>query len=186
MKKIGMVTARKIAVLSVLTALSLALSLLEQMLPLALIVPVPGIRLGLSNIVVMFALFYFGASPAFLVLVSRIFLLLLLSGNVSSFFLSLCGGLSALSAMNFLKKWHGSVFSLFGVSVGGACAHNFGQLAGAFILLSSDAVFLYLPALLFAGAATGLLTAYITSLLFKPLERSNILSGLRRDFPDKR
>ncbi|MCX7615165.1 MAG: Gx transporter family protein [Clostridiales bacterium] len=168
--------ASKIALFAILTALALALSLLEQMIPLGMIIPIPGIRLGLSNIITMFAIFYLGAYPALLILLCRIFLLLLLSGNVSSFFLSLCGGLLALLVMFFLKRWAGRYFSLFGVSIGGACAHNIGQIIGASLLLSSKAAFYYLPVLLITGTATGILTAFITSALFLSVDRSRIFT----------
>ena len=176
MKKDRALSASKIALFAILTALALSLSLLEQMIPLGLIVPVPGIRLGLSNIITMFAIFYLGAVPAILILLCRIFLLLLLSGNVSSFFLSFCGSLLALLVMLLLKRWYGRFFSLFGVSVGGACAHNIGQIFGASLLLASKATFFYLPVLLLTGAATGILTAFVTSALFAAVDRSNILS----------
>lgn len=176
MYKHSSLNATKIALFAILTALALSLSLLEQMIPLGLMIPVPGIRLGLSNIITMFAIFYLGAVPAFLILLCRVFLLLLLSGNVSSFFLSLCGGLLALLVMLLLKRWYGRLFSLFGVSVGGACAHNIGQIFGASLLLTSHAPFFYLPVLLFTGTATGILTAFVTSALFVAVDHSNILS----------
>jgi len=186
MGKNSKLPAAKIAIFAILTALSLALSLLEQMIPLGLLIPVPGIRLGLSNIVTMFAVFYFGALPALLILICRIFLLLLLSGNVSSFFLSLCGGLFALSVMLVLKRWYGRFFSLYGISVGGACAHNIGQILGAVVLLSSQAAFFYLPVLLLTGACTGILTAFVTLTLFYAIDRSNILSRYQTGTESKR
>jgi len=164
--------AQRVALLAVLTAAALSLSLLEQAIPLGLFVPVPGIRLGLSNIVILFAVYSLGTSDSFLILLCRIFLLLLLSGNVSSFFISLCGGTLSLGFMVLLKKRYKRLLSIFGVSVGGACAHNVGQVVGASLLLLSSAPLFYLPVLLVTGTLTGYLTAFAASSLLSALSRS--------------
>jgi heptaprenyl diphosphate synthase len=134
------------------------LSLVERLIPLDLIIPIPGVKLGLANIVTLFALATLGFRDAAVILVLRISILGLINGPVP-FLLSASGGILSLVVMWLLMRGNGRVFSLLGVGMGGAVAHNTGQVLAASILLGNSALLVsYLPALLLAGLATGVLT----------------------------
>jgi len=150
---------KTLALCAVLTALALALSLLESTIPLGLIVPLPGVKLGLANVVTLCALFSLGFWPALAVLLCRILLLFLMTGSFTGFLMSLGGGLTAFLSMAACKKGYPGFFSLYGVSVCGACMHSVGQVAMALILTQSPGVVYYLSPLLLTSGACGILTA---------------------------
>lgn len=164
---------RKLTLNSLLISLALVLSFVERFIPLNLIVPVPGIKLGLANIVTMFALFYMDIPSAITVTLLRCVLASLLFGGMSSLLYSLSGAFFALVVMILLKIGYEKVFSLVGISMGGAAAHNTGQIAAASLMMKNTAVFAYLPILLITGLATGLLTAIISMNLFDIFEKNN-------------
>lgn len=164
---------------AVLCTLALVLSLVEQHIPLGLAIPLPGIRLGLSNIVTLFALFCLGAPDALAIQLLRVGVLFLITGNFTSFCLSFTGSMLALAVMLLLKgRGYGKFFSIYGVSIAGAAAHNIGQIAAASLLLKTSAVFYYIPVLMVAAAATGALTAFISSLLIGSLYKAGAVSKI--------
>ena len=148
-----------------LTALALGLSTLEGLFPLSLIVPLPGVKLGLANIVTVFALYQLGAGAALAILLTRCLLGGLFAGNVSAMLFSLLGGVTAMLVMIALRRCRR--LSVYGVSVGGAAAHNIGQMAAACITLGSTMVLGYLPFLLAVSLVTGTLTGFVTALLMR-------------------
>lgn len=117
---------------------------------------VPGIKLGLANIVALFLLYNGSLVSALSVNVARILLCGLLFGNATGIIYSLCGGISAVLAMFFIKKLP-SVTAV-GTSVGGAAVHNIGQITAALPLIGFAAARYYLPFLLFSSVVTGVLT----------------------------
>lgn len=155
---------------AVLTALALALSVAEGLVPVAILFPLPGLRLGLANLVTVYALCRVGKRDALLILVTRCFLGSLLGGNLSALAFSLTGGLLAYLVMLLLLRFPG--LSLFGVSVGGAAAHNTGQILAAIAVLGSTAPLLYLPPLLLASLATGAVTGAVSTLLVHRVPQS--------------
>lgn len=164
---------RKLTLNSLLISLALVLSFVERFIPLNLIVPVPGIKLGLANIVTMFALFYIGIPSAITITLLRCVLASLLFGGLSSLIYSLAGALFALVVMILLKTGYKKMFSLVGISMGGAAAHNAGQISAASLMIKNTAVFAYLPILLITGLATGLITAIISMNLFYIFEKNS-------------
>lgn len=164
---------RKLTLNSLLISLALVLSFVERFIPLNLIVPVPGIKLGLANIVTMFALFYIGIPSAITITLLRCVLASLLFGGLSSLIYSLAGAFFALIVMILLKTGYKKMFSLVGISMGGAAAHNAGQIAAASLMMKNTAVFAYLPILLITGLATGLITAIISMNLFYIFEKNS-------------
>lgn len=158
-------TTRNIALCAVLAALALGLSTLERLFPLSLIVPLPGVKLGLANIVTVFALYQLGAGAALAILLTRCLLGGLFAGNVSAMLFSLLGGVTAMLVMIALRRCRR--LSVYGVSVGGAAAHNIGQMAAACITLGSTMVLGYLPFLLAVSLVTGTLTGFVTALLMR-------------------
>lgn len=162
------INTKKLALGAVLTALALGLSTIENLFPVTLLIPLPGVKLGLANIVTVFALYELGAVPALTILVARCLLGSLFAGNASALIFSLLGGLTAMLVMILLKQLSG--LSIFGVSIGGAAAHNVGQIAAAMITLGNTMVLGYLPFLLGISLLTGTLTGFISALLFRAMK----------------
>lgn len=152
---------------ALLTALALALSYMERFIPLQLLVPLPGIKLGLANIVTMTALFFLGKREAFAILICRCLLGAVFGGGITGLAFSLTGGICAMTVMALAQK--APVLSVYGVSILGAAAHNIGQILAASVLLGSWYVAGYLPLLLLTGIATGLLTGALSCGLFRAL-----------------
>lgn len=148
--------AKKIAFCAVMIALALALSYAERFIPLQLAIPLPGIKLGLANVVTLIALYRLKGRYAFAILVPRCILGAVFGGGITGLMFSLTGGILALITMVLAKK--APLFSVYGVSVLGAAAHNIGQILAAMVLLRSVYVAAYLPWLLLAAIVTGLLT----------------------------
>ena len=114
------ISTRQVAMCAMLTALALGLSTLENLFPVTLFIPLPGVKLGLANIVTVFALYQLGAAPALCILVARCLLGSLFAGNASALLFSLLGGVLAMLVMMALTRLRG--LSVYGVSIGGAAA----------------------------------------------------------------
>lgn len=158
-------TTKKLALCAVLTALALGLSTLESLFPVSVLVPLPGIKLGLANIVTVFALYRLGDIPALAILIARCLLGAMFAGNASALLFSLMGGVLAMLTMIVLRRVRG--LSVYGVSIAGAAAHNIGQICAAMVVLGGTAVLGYLPVLLGVSLITGTLTGFVASLLFR-------------------
>lgn len=159
--------ARRLALSAVLTALALGLSYAERAIPLGLVIPLPGIKLGLANIVTLFALYALGPAQALLILLCRCTLGALFAGNLNALIYSLFGGAAAMLTMILLRK--GKHLSVYGVSLGGAAAHNCGQAAAAVWTLGTPAPLSYLPVLLGVSLVSGALTGFLSALLFRAM-----------------
>ena len=159
--------SKRIALCGVLPALALALSLAERMIPLELLIPIPGIKLGLANVVTMFALLFLTPREAFAILFCRVTLAALFAGSVTSFAFSLLGGLCALTTTWILLHRRESWFSLYGISAASAAMHNVGQIIAGIVIMQSVNVIAYLPLLLIAAIPMGFLTGGILAVLEK-------------------
>ncbi len=146
-----MTNAKKTAYCAMLTALSMIFSYIEALIPL--FVGIPGVKLGLSNLVVVSGLYFLPAGWVFLVLVLKVTLVSFLFGNLSMLVYSMAGGVLSFLAMLMLKRIKG--FSVVGVSMAGGVSHNIGQLAVAVLAVGSVAPLSYLPVLIAAGAVSG-------------------------------
>ncbi|MBO4414316.1 MAG: Gx transporter family protein [Clostridia bacterium] len=160
---------KKAAALGVFTALALALSYLEFILPMSFI-PLPGFKPGLANVAVMAALYLFGLPEAALVSALRTVLSLFMFSNINAFLYSLAGAALSLTVMYLMKK--AGIFSEIGVSVTGAVFHNLGQTAVACAVLRSSGIWLYFPLLVIAGAVTGVINGLIVKLSLRALSKS--------------
>lgn len=149
---------RRLTTNAIMLSLALILAIVERWIPLELIVPVPGLKLGLANIVSLFALVRLRKSDALAILVMRCLIVGTFTG-LTAFLFSITGGLLALAVMAMLVPFEGKAFSLIGISLAGAAAHNIGQIAVAVALLGEWRLFfMYLPALLLTSIGTGSLT----------------------------
>ena len=166
-------TTKQLTLCAVLTAMALALSYLENFFPLSLAIPIPGVKLGLANIVTVFALYVLGPGQAMLILLARCLLGAVFAGNMNALIFSLLGGVSAMLMMILLSRRRR--LSVYGVSVGGAAAHNCGQVAAAVLTLGNAAPLYYLPILLGVSLFTGALTGLVTACLFRALAHTNLM-----------
>lgn len=144
---------RKIIFLSLLTTLSLVISLFESIIPLP--IPVPGAKLGLSNIVILVTLICFGFKETLVVSILKSFLQVLVAGNLSSLPYSLTGTIFSAIVMALSYRYLLGKLSLIGISELGAFAFNIGQILVASLVLNNFKIFTYLPFLTFIGIFTG-------------------------------
>ncbi|MCI8375364.1 MAG: Gx transporter family protein [Lachnospiraceae bacterium] len=153
--------SKKTAVYGMLIALAFLLSYVETLIPFSF--PIPGIKLGLANLVVLVALYSLGIRGAFAVSMVRILLSGLTFSSLSVMLYSLSGGLLSFFVMAAVR--HSASFSITGVSVLGGVAHNLGQLSVAVWVVKSPALLFYLPALLIAGTVAGALIGLLGGLV---------------------
>jgi heptaprenyl diphosphate synthase len=141
-------------------AISIVLSIVESMLP---VIPVPGVKLGLANVVTLLIMFLYGEKDAFMLLFLRIVLVGLLRGNIFSvtFFLSLSGGMVAYLMMFLFKQM--KLFSMVGISIMGSFGHSVGQIAMAIFLIERSELIYYFPYVLVLSVATGVITGLIAN-----------------------
>ena len=158
-------SVRRLTRCAVLTALALAISVCEGLVPLSILIPLPGLRLGLANLVTVYALCRLSGREALGILVARCLLGAVVGGNLTALAFSLTGGLLALGTMWVLLRVPG--LSLFGVCIAGAAAHNTGQILAAMGVLASPAIAVYLAPLLLASILTGAVTGAASILLVR-------------------
>lgn len=166
---------RMLVLSALLTAVAAALSVLEGFIPIQAVVPIPGLKLGLANIVTMFAIFSLGYKYTFPIVIARCLLGAAFAGGPISLVFSLSGALMAATCMMLLKRGYGKQFSYYGISLAGSAAFNVMQVIAAAIILQDTAVFSYLPILMVGGVATGILTAAIFGIFYSKIEKSGVI-----------
>lgn len=160
-------TTRQLVTLSALIAVAMILSYVESMIPA--FVSVPGVKIGLSNIATVFALYALGWPYAICVSVVRVFLSALLFGNFVSLIYSISGAALALLAMILLKKL--DRFSSVGVSVVGGICHNAGQIIAACIVMETAAIAVYIIPLIVSGTIAGIVIGLIAGNLVERIKK---------------
>ena len=160
--------AGRLTRLALLTAIALTIFMAEAQIPVA--VPIPGVKLGLANIVTVYAVFVLGPGDALMILTARVFLGSVFSGQMMTLFYSLGGGLLCWAVLTLLRRLFskGQIWLCSPVS---AVFHNLGQLLVAAALMKTWAVLAYLPYLVIAGAASGLFTGLCAQFLIRRLDR---------------
>lgn len=156
---------KRLAISAVLASLGLIFSYIEAIIPFS--VGIPGVKLGIANLVVIIALYFLGVSYAFSINVIRILVAGLLFNGAFGALYSLAGACVSLMVMIVLKKtkW----FSVVGVSMAGGVAHNLGQLLMAAAIISNIKILLYFPVLLFSGMITGIIIGVLAHIILKKL-----------------
>ncbi len=152
---------KKTAFIGVFTALSIVVSILEGLFPM----PVPGLKLGVANIVTVYLLYNTDAKGAYASLLCRCVVCSVLFGSVTSFAFSLCGGLMSLTLSAIIKKYGRDRFSYIGVCILGAAAHNTAQVAVCCLMLGSSVPISYLPILLICSVACGVVTGCVLNFM---------------------
>lgn len=146
---------KRMTLLAMYTTIALTIFIVESLLPT--LTPIPGIKLGLANIITLWLLIYASPKDAFLVLMMRIFLASIMAGQMMSFAYSLCGGIFCFLAMTLLYRLLGKKYIVF-VSIIGALFHNLGQILIAAAVLQSLSILAYLPLLTISGIIAGTFT----------------------------
>ncbi|MDD3165691.1 MAG: Gx transporter family protein [Oscillospiraceae bacterium] len=157
---------RKLTRLALLAAIALTIFVLEAQVPA--LVPVPGVKLGLANIVTVVTLYLYGPGSALTVLLVRVVLGSLATGQVMAMLYSLSGGLLSLLAMLPMRRVV-TEKQLWALSIVAAMAHNCGQILAAMALTGTPAIVVYLPVLLLSGMVTGLFTGLCAQFALKKL-----------------
>ena len=159
---------KKLALMAVLTAIALTIFMLEAQLPAP--VPIPGVKLGLANIVTLTAMLILGRREAGAILAARIVMGAVFAGNPSAMLYSAAGGVLAYAAMCLLV---GVVPEkrLWAVSAVSAVAHNMGQLLACVLVVKTPGVFIYAPALIVYGVITGVFTGFGAMYLVRALRK---------------
>ena len=157
-------TTKQLTLCAVLTALALAFSYLENFFPLSLAIPIPGIKLGLANIVTVFALYALGPTQALLILTGRCLLGAVFAGNFSTILYSAAGGVCAIGVTIALRKIL-TKKQLWVAGCLGAVAHSIGQMAMAIALTGTVSLAVYLPVMIVISILTGLFTGLCAQFL---------------------
>ena len=163
--------SKRIALCGLLTATALVLSLVERMFPVSAVIPIPGIKLGLANVVTLFALIRLNRRDALAVLLVRVTLASVFMGSITSFLFALFGGLLAMLVMLLLLPGRDRWISFIGISAAGAAAHNIGQIGAAMMVLRSIYVAAYLPLLLLSGLVMGISAGIVSRAVIEHLEK---------------
>ena len=161
---------RQLTVCAILVSVALVLSYIERFIPLQLLVPLPGVKLGLANIVSIMALYMLGARQAFIILALRCIMGAMFSGSITGLLFSLTGGALAMLTMVLARRI--KILSVYGVSILGAAAHNIGQIFAAAALMQTIGIGAYLPYLLCVSVVTGLATGAAGAGILRALRRS--------------
>ena len=159
--------SKKVAMAGMFTALAMIFSYVEVLIPINL--GIPGMKLGLANLVVVVTLYTMGAPMAFAVSMIRIMLVSMTFGSFSAMLYSMAGGLLSFCGMALLKKVPN--FSVIGVSLLGGVLHNTGQLLVAMAVVENINLIAYLPPLMIAGMVTGILIGIVSAQVIPRIKR---------------
>ena len=146
---------RKFVYMSLLTAMALIIFIIEAQIPS--LVPMPGVKLGLANIIIVYAVFMLGPKPTFMILICRVFMSSIFVGHMMTLFYSLGGGILCFFSMLAMRKLV-TINQIWVCSVVGAIFHNIGQIIVAILITHTLGLVAYLPILLVSGIIAGFFT----------------------------
>lgn len=158
--------ASKLSLLALSVSLAMILSFVESQIPA--LVAIPGVKVGLANIVVVFALYKLGWKEAVVISLTRVFLVGLLFGNGISILYSITGAVVSFAAMVLLKR--AKVFSTMAVSVAGGVLHNLGQIAMACVIMGTDVLRYYAPFLILSGTLAGIAIGVLAAIMIRRID----------------
>jgi heptaprenyl diphosphate synthase len=160
---------RKMIFLGIMISISIVVSIVEAQISTVLFI-IPGVKLGLANIVTLIILYIYGKKDAFLVLILRILIVALIYSAMPAPLLSLAGGLCAFGAMILFQRFKS--LSIISVSVAGALMHMVGQILMAILILKTELLILYLPYMLILSVPTGIFTGIVAKKLTQVFEKT--------------
>ena len=158
---------KKISNIAILSALAIIFGYIESLFPAS---PIPGIKLGISNIVILFAVYKISFSSAFFIMLIKVLVTSLLFSGLNVLFYSLAGGVLSIFIMYASKK----LLSVVGVSMAGGVFHNIGQLFAASVLMKTSAVFVYSPYLLISGVVVGFITGNVCNIVLNRINKKSM------------
>lgn len=158
---------KKVAFLGLSIALAMILSFVESQIPA--LVAIPGIKVGLPNLVIVFLLYRIGGKEAVIVSIIRTLLVSILFGNIQMLTFSVAGAALSLASMILLKKTNW--FSTVTVSIVGGICHNIGQIAAAILWTQTAGIVTYLPVLLISGTVAGAVIGLVSGMLVERLKK---------------
>ncbi|MGN0203352.1 MAG: Gx transporter family protein [Coprococcus sp.] len=159
---------KKLTISALLVALAMIFSYIEVLIPFNF--GIPGIKLGLANLVVVVALYLLGAKQAFMISMVRIILIAFTFGNLAALMYSIAGGILSFAVMTICRKIKG--LSVLGVSVAGGVSHNIGQIIVAVFVVENMNLLFYVPVLMIAGIVTGLLIGLVSGLVLPAVKKA--------------
>lgn len=160
--------AYKVGYAAILAALAMIFSYIEAIIPFS--IGIPGVKLGIANLVIVIALYKLNFKFAFLINLIRIFMVGFLFTGAFGILYSLAGGILSLFVMVLVNK--AKVFSIVGVSLAGGVAHNLGQLITAALIVSNIKIFIYFPVLIFSGLISGIIIGIVAGLILTKLDKA--------------
>lgn len=165
---------KKYAVIIILVTNAIIISCLESFIPIP--IPVPGVKLGLGNIITMIAIVFLGLKDVLFIVIVRCFVVAILTRGVVMLVLSLAGGILSTIVMWFLFKKLSRLFSVKGISIAGAIVHSTAQIMVAAFILGQAVVMYYLPVLIVSSIITGLLTGSIAEIAINEVALKGVFS----------
>lgn len=174
---------RKITLAGIFIAQAMVLGFLERLIPFN--IGIPGIKLGLANIITLTSLFLLGPAYAIIIQLGRVILSAFLFGNAAGLVYSLAGGILSVAAMIFLYKLKKPLFSIVAISVFGAAFHNIGQISAAALFVKDLRIAYYLPVLMLSSVATGLFVGFTCKYLVKGLLHINLFSKTDKNISNR-
>lgn len=151
--------------MAIYTALALALTIFERLIPIP--IPFPGVKLGLANLVIIIVLYQHGFKDALIVNVARVILGAIFGGGLGALLYSFTGALISLIAMYMVMRLMRSSVSTIGVSLTGAYFHSFAQVAVAGVIIQNVGIVAYLPVIMWASLATGAIIGVVSGAFLK-------------------
>ena len=161
---------KRLALSAILAAMAMIFSYIEALIPLP--VPIPGIKLGLANLVIVIAIYRLGFKYAFIINCVRIIITGLLFTGLFGAIYSFAGGVLSIVVMYLLYRT--GLFSMVGVSMAGGVFHNLGQLLVACLIMSNFKLMSYFAVLLFSGLVSGILIGIVAAVLYDKLSHLNV------------
>ncbi len=161
-----MTNTKKLALTAIFAAAAIALSTLENLVPLGAFIPIPGLRLGIANLAVMAAYYIIGRKSAAAVGILKVLVVFFTFGNASSLVISFCGTLLAFISLVITEKINLKIISFIGASACSAVFHALGQVLGACLLTDSAAPFAVIVPLTLCSVATGALTGFLMNCVY--------------------
>lgn len=170
---------RKLTELALLTALALIIFIVELRIPNP--IPIPGVKLGLANVITVYSLYHYRAKEVLLIVLVRIVLGSIFGGNMMAMLYSLAGGLLCLAGMLFLRRVISEKY-IWLCSVFGVVLHNIGQITVAILITGTPAIIAYLPFLLVSGCAAGAFTGGCAQFVVRRSEKIHLNTQTWRGF----
>lgn len=171
------VTVKKIAIIAIFISLALILSYVDSLIPIH--VMIPGIKIGLANVIIIFSLYMLDSKAAIFISLIRVILSSVLFGSILTFAYSMTGAILSIAVMILLKNI-GKLATLT-TSIMGAVTHNIGQILMALILMSTKEIIYYLPVLMISGILSGTLIGIVSTLLIQFAKKNKIVDGWYHD-----